>query len=157
MKQLAILMGCVLAAILFVYMLTRIDSGGVAMLVGLVFGMLAAVPSVLLVLASSHKPAYAEEDDDDKLYYRSRQGERELPAYPYQPPVIVLAAPVADEPPVVNGGSVTASGSAASVPTVYDRQRQVAAEQGRKEVQRLGHNGQGARVFRVVEREEWDE
>lgn len=148
MKLFALLTGCVLATILFVYMLTRIDSGGIAVLVGLVFGMLAAVPSVLLLLASQRKPT---DDGDDYDDYRAVQ--RGRPAlgqpFPYQPPIIVLAAPVEGEPQ-----SVTVRGAASSVPTVYDRQRQIAA-QGKPQVFKAGLNGQGARVFRV--QDDWDE
>lgn len=161
MKLFAVLAGCVLATILFVFMLSHLSSDALGLAVGVVFGVLAGIPSALLVLASSRRNQRPYDVDDYKEDYHTierfdqRQGERELQPYPYQPPVIVLAAPLADTPQVVSTGSVTVRGSAASVPTVYDRQRQIAAERSRKEVQRVGHNGQGARVFRVVgQREE---
>lgn len=153
-----ILVGAMAAAVvaLFVFMLTRLSTDALGMAIGVLFGVLAGVPSALLVLASSRKPTYAEEDDDidydqlrrrDMRRLRQQQGERDLPPYPYQPPVIVLAAPV-EQPQVVNNytdnRSVTIHKPVASVPSIYDRQRQVAAERS-------------GRVFRVVgEREEWD-
>lgn len=149
-----ILAGAMVAAVvaLFLFMLTRLSSDALGMAVGVVFGVLAGVPSALLVLASSRR----QEDDDDlkewgnvdgfREWQRQQQGERALPPYPYQPPVIVLAAPV-EQPPVVNytdACSVTIHKPVNAVPTIADRQRQIAAQRG-------------GRVFRVVgEREEWD-
>ena len=151
---------------LFIYMLSSLSSDARGLAIGVVFGVLAGVPSALLVLASSRRNQRPYDVDDYKEGYHTierfdqRYGDRDLPPYPYQPPVIVLAAPV-EQPQVVNytdNRSVTIHKPVSSVPSIYDRQRQVAAEQGRKEVQRVGHNGQGARVFRAVgEREEWDE
>ena len=141
---------------LFVFMLSRLSSDALGMAIGVVFGVLAGIPSALLVLASSRRNQRPYDVDDYKEDYHTlerfdqRQGERALPAYPYQPPVIVLAAPVEQKPQVVNNytdaRSVTIhTGGASSVPTIYDRQREVAAQRG-------------GRVFRVVgESEEWDE
>lgn len=144
MKLFAILMMAVLAVILFVFMLLSLSSDARGLALGVVFGVLAGVPTALLVLASSRRQA---DDDDDKLYYRPLQGERDLPPYPYQPPVIVLAAPV-EQPPVAtnytDNRSVTIHAPVSSVPTIADRQRQIAA--------------QGGRVYRVVgQREEWED
>lgn len=142
---------------LFIYMLSSLSSDARGLAIGVLFGVLAGVPSALLVLASSRKPTYADEDDDDIDYdqlrrrdmrrLRQQQGERQLgQPFPYQPPVIVLAAPV-EQPQVVNytdNRSVTIHQPVSSVPSIYDRQRQVAAERS-------------GRVFRVVaQREEWD-
>ena len=139
---------------LFIYMLSSLSSDARGLAIGVLFAVLAGVPSALLVLASSRR----QEDDDDlkewgnvddfREWQRQQQGERALPPYPYQPPVIVLAAPV-EQPQVVNNytdnRSVTIHQPVSSVPSIYDRQRQVAAERS-------------GRVFRVVgEREEWTE
>lgn len=145
-----ILVGLMAAAVvaLFVFMLTRLSSDALGMAVGVVFGVLAGIPSALLVLASSRRRPDDDDDDDDyraDYHTLQRQGERALPPYPYQPPIIVLAAPVADKPQVVNNGSMTVHSGAQAMPLIADRQREVAAQRG-------------GRVFRVVgEREEWDE
>lgn len=134
---------------LFVFMLTRLSTDALGMAVGVLFGVLAGIPSALLVLASSRK----QEDDDDlkewgnvddfREWQRQQQGERALPPYPYQPPVIVLAAPVEQPQDVTytDARSVTIHQPVSSVPSIYDRQRQVAAERS-------------GRVFRVVGRED---
>lgn len=150
MKQ--FLVGAMAAAVvaLFVFMLSRLSSDALGMAVGVVFGVLAGVPSALLVLASSKGPRPYEEDDDDDYREDYHTPHQFGQPFPYQPPVIVLAAPMEDKPQVVNNytdnRSVTVhAGGASSVPTVYDRKREIAAQRG-------------ARVFRVVgEREEWDE
>lgn len=69
------------------------------------------------------------------------------PAVPYQPPVIVLAGLVAQEPQTVNNytdnRSVTIHTPAAGgMPLLADREREVQAQQG-------------GRVFRVVGEREW--
>jgi hypothetical protein len=119
------------------------------MAVGVVFGVLAGIPSALLVLASGRvRNSHDDEDDDEDI-------RREAAAYykgigqpfPYQPPVIVLAAPVEQQPQVVNNytdnRSVTIHAGAQAMPLLADREREVQAQRG-------------GRVFRVVgEREEW--
>lgn len=63
------------------------DATGMA--VGLVFGILAGIPAALLVLATSSRRREMERDEDER-YERYHNGrEHQLPAYPYQPPVIV--------------------------------------------------------------------
>lgn len=134
---------------LFVFMLTRLSSDALGMAVGVVFGVLAGIPSALLVLASSRPPRAYEEDDDDDAdllarWRMERYGPNPQP-FPYQPPVIVLAAPVEQKPQVVNNGSITVHSGASSVPTIAARQQEVAAQRG-------------GRVFRVVGiGEDWDE
>ena len=70
------------------------------------------------------------------------------PAVPYQPPVIVLAAPMAQEPQTVNNyhaPSVTIHAPAGGMPLLADREREIQTQRG-------------GRVFRVVgEREDWNE
>jgi hypothetical protein len=76
-----------LAAWLFA---TRLSADALGMAVGLVFGVLAGVPTALLVLAANRRRS----DDDDEQEAPPRQsmtyGQR---AFPYQPPVIVVTQP----------------------------------------------------------------
>ena len=51
------------------------------------------------------EPAQERGDYDTPAYLRRSDGERALPSYPYQPPVIVLAAPRAQGPQVVAPGT----------------------------------------------------
>ena len=74
------------------------------MAVGLLFGVLAGVPTALLVLASSRRRRHEDDEDDDETapqgYGQSGYGQRAFgQPYPYQPPVIVLAAPQAAPAP----------------------------------------------------------
>ncbi len=139
MKQFSLGMGLVIFAFMCWRLATSLSSDAMAMGVGVVFGLLAAVPSVLLVLASQRRQSRREDDDDDD--YRS-YGQRQ--SLPYQPPIIVLAAPVGDKPQTVNNtyndNRQVHVGS--TMPLLADREREVQAQRG-------------GRVFRVVgEREE---
>jgi len=64
---------------------------GPGALLGLAFGLLAGVPSVLLVLLTMREPQATTDDDDYGEESLLRTWHQPLP---YQPPVIVLAAPV---------------------------------------------------------------
>jgi len=148
MKQLAMVAGVALVGFLAWFMLSQLSSDALGMAVGVVFGVLAGIPSALLVLASSRP--HDDDDDDDDDYGEASLLRTWHQPFPYQPPVIVLAAPVEDKPQVVNNytdnRSVTihAPGNAQTMPLITDRQREIAAERG-------------GRVFRVVgEREEWE-
>jgi hypothetical protein len=92
---------------------TSLSSDALGMAVGVVFGVLAGIPAALLVLATNSRRRQYEEDDHYDRYDRyDRQeryggrGDRQLPAYPYQPPVIVVAGsqgPQAAPPPLPQG------------------------------------------------------
>lgn len=187
MKQ--VLVGAMVAAVvaLFVFMLSRLSSDALGMAVGVVFGVLAGIPGALLLLATSKRNQRPYDVDDYKADYHTldwldeRQGERGRTAlgqpFPYQPPVIVLAAPAEQQPQVVNNYTdnrrVTVH-PASSVPTIYDRQREIGAQNGyviqngvpgkiRSKAngcsfQPLDGQQSGGRVFRVIgESEEWDD
>ena len=135
MRQLGLVAGVALVAVLGVYMMTRLSSDALGMAVGFVFGVLAGIPAALLVLATS-RPRERDDDDDD---YRE-QARRYPEPLPYQPPVIVLAGLVAQEPQTVNytdNRSVTIHAPAGGMPLLADREREIQTQRG-------------GRVFRVV-------
>lgn len=144
MRQLGLVVGAALVAVLGVYMMTRLSSDALGMAIGVMFGVLAGIPAALLVLATSRRRDRDDEYDADRHALPPPYGQ--VPPYSYQPPVIVLAAPMAQEPQTVNytdNRSVTIHAPAGGMPLLADREREVQA-------QRSG------RVFRVVgEREEW--
>ncbi len=87
---------------------SSLSSDALGMAVGVVFGVLAGVPAALLVLATNSR---RREQEDDERYERhdryQQRGDRQLPAYPYQPPVIVVAgaqSPQAAPPPPLGQG-----------------------------------------------------
>jgi hypothetical protein len=94
MKQLALLTLLIVGGLLAWLLGSRLSADALGMAVGLVFGVLAGVPTALLVLAANRRrPADDDEDDDEAApAYGHPQG---MHALPYQPPVIVLAAPQA--------------------------------------------------------------
>lgn len=63
-----------------------LSSDAIGMAVGMVFGVLAGVPAALLVLATSRRNDDRQEEDS----FTGARTDRQLPAYPYQPPVIVV-------------------------------------------------------------------
>ena len=83
---------------------SRLSADALGMAVGLLFGVLAGVPTALLVLASSRRRQHEDDEDDDEAapqgYGHSGYGQRAFgQPFPYQPPVIVLAAPQAAPAP----------------------------------------------------------
>ena len=81
-----------LAALIFVGVLAwriggMLSTDAVGMAVGMVFGVLAGIPAALLVLATDRRRQEAYEDE---MEVRREGAERQLPAYPYQPPIIVV-------------------------------------------------------------------
>lgn len=90
MKQLAlltVLVVCGVAAWLFA---SRLSSDALGMAVGLVFGVLAGVPTALLVLAANRRRAPVDDvdDEEDPRARYAPQGYQH--ALPYQPPVVVV-------------------------------------------------------------------
>jgi hypothetical protein len=71
---------------------SALSSDALGMAVGVVFGVLAGIPTALLVLATNSRHRAQEEEELYERYERRQQRQdRQLPAYPYQPPVIVVA------------------------------------------------------------------
>lgn len=92
MKQSIVVLVLVLVGVFAYAVAERISSDALGMAVGMLFGVLAGIPSALLVLASSRRPA----DDDRRQPQQPPPYQPRLPPtepWPYQPPVIVLAAP----------------------------------------------------------------
>lgn len=66
MKQLAMVVGLSVFGVLAWLLGSRLSSDALGMAVGLLFGVLAGVPTLLLVLASQrHQPRRDDADDDD--------------------------------------------------------------------------------------------
>ena len=104
MKQLAVVTALMIAGVLAWLFASRLSADALGMAVGLLFGVLAGVPTALLVLASSRCRQHEDDEDDDEAapqgYGQSGYGQRAFgQPYPYQPPVIVLAAPQAAPAP----------------------------------------------------------
>ena len=142
MKQTIMVAGLVIVGMLGVQFGTRLSSDALGMAMGVVFGVLAGVPTALLVLASQRQQSRRPHDDDDD--YRA-EAQRYLQPPPYQPPVIVLVAPQEQQPQTVNNNTYNDNRQVhvgSTMPLLADREREVQAQRG-------------GRVFRVVgEREE---
>lgn len=127
------LLGVMVAAVVGLawFMMSRLSSDALGMAAGVLFGMLAGIPSALLVLASSRR---RERDDDDDDYRAEAARYLERPQY-YQPPVIVLAAPREQQPQTVNNYNYTDNRQVhvgSSMPLIEDRQREVQAQRERR-------------------------
>jgi hypothetical protein len=119
-------------------------------------GVAVTIAPAVVYAASAGRRADGRAHDDDRDLYRRWQVEKYGPnpqPFPYQPPVIVLAAPREQQPQTVNNTyndnrSVTIHTGAQGgqgMPLIADRQMEIQAQQG-------------GRVFRVVgEREEWND
>jgi hypothetical protein len=134
MKQAIVVLGLVIFGALTWRLGTSLSSDALGMAVGVVFGVLAGIPTALLVMASERRRRPYDDDDDDAT---GRALDRTLAAnyyprpVPYQPPVIVLVAPPSGPPPIAQ------------------REAEIQRYQGQPPAQQ-------GRVFRVVgEREEW--
>ncbi len=117
---------------------SRLSSDAIGMGVGVLFGIMAGIPTALLVMASGRRR------DNDREFQQGGRGSRRqlLPygAYPQQPPVIVLA-----------GGAM---------PQSYGQPMGNAYGPGQQQLPMLTAGGQTleAREFRVIgEKEEWVE
>ena len=117
---------------------TSLSTDALGMAVGVVFGVLAGIPAALLVLATNSRRREQEDDERSERYDRYQQrGDRQLPAYPYQPPVIVVA-----------GGQAPQAGAPALGQGPYYVRNQ----------RNSGGRARGERRFKVVGgREEWIE
>jgi hypothetical protein len=84
MRKVLVLFGLIFMA--FVWWIgTRLSADAIGLAVGVVFGVLAGVPTALLVMATSR---HGDRLADDREDYNQRQL-----ASPYQPPVILLGPP----------------------------------------------------------------
>ena len=95
MRTVAVVVSIVVFGVFAWVVGSRLSADAVGMAVGMVFGVLAGVPTALLVLAGGRGNADAvEQDEDPRAQMRLPPGGYGYPS-PYQPPVIVLAAPSA--------------------------------------------------------------
>jgi hypothetical protein len=146
MKQAIVVLALVIAGVLAWALGSRLSSDALGMWVGVVFGMLAGIPTALLVMAGQRVRRPYDDDDDYSPAPYGRLPDRQ--PFPYQPPVIVLAAPREQQPATYNN--------------TYNDYRQVHVAQSgppaiaQREAELARYQGQQGRVFRVVgEREEW--
>lgn len=94
MKQLALLTMLVIGGVLAWLFASRLSADALGMAVGLIFGVLAGIPAALLVLAANRRHSPEEDDEDQEMAGQYGQ-QRPAHAFPYQPPVIVVATPQA--------------------------------------------------------------
>lgn len=111
MKQFSLGVGLVLLAFLTWRMVTSLSSDALALGVGVVFGVLAGVPTALLVLASSRRQGRDDDDDDD------------------DPRTVTVTQNfyVTD-----NRRQLTIHAPAGGMPLLADREREVAAQRERR-------------------------
>jgi hypothetical protein len=100
MRQLAVVTALVIGGVLAWVLGSRLSADALGMAVGLLFGVLAGVPTALLVMASGRRQQGEEDldEDDEPAGYGHQRGAAQH--FPYQPPVIVLAAPQAAPSPM---------------------------------------------------------
>ncbi|CAN5391675.1 hypothetical protein BH10CHL1_BH10CHL1_46410 [soil metagenome] len=91
MKRLIILMGLVFVAVAGWRIADRLSSDALGMAIGVLFGIVAGIPAALLLLASSKRRAETEDTPRANPQGRFPQNAYGYPAFPQQPPVIVLA------------------------------------------------------------------
>ncbi len=104
MKQLAVVTALMIAGVLTWLFASRLSADALGMAVGLLFGVLAGIPTALLVLASNRRRRREDDEEEEEPapqgYGQPGYGQRALgQPFPYQPPVIVLAAPQAAPAP----------------------------------------------------------
>jgi hypothetical protein len=139
MKQLAVVTLLIFGGLAAWLFASRLSADAPGMAVGLVFGVLAGVPTALLVLAAGRRRRSGEDEEDgDEMNGRYGQ-QYPAQALPYQPPVIVVASPQAA--PQWAGPQTVDSVSYPVRPALPGPGASTA---------------QGGRVFKVVgEKEEW--
>lgn len=91
MKQLSVITALMIGGILAWLFASRLSADALGMAVGLLFGVLAGIPTALLVIASNHRRQ--DENDEEELtdHYDRPYGQR----YVQPPAVVVLTAPAA--------------------------------------------------------------
>lgn len=98
MKQLAVLTLLLICGLLAWLFASRLSADALGMAVGLIFGVLAGVPSALLVLAANRRHGRDDDDEEENEGVRGRFGPPNSNPYGYQPPVIVVTSPQAAQP-----------------------------------------------------------
>lgn len=78
----------------------RLSPDAVGMAVGMLFGVLAGVPTALLMMAGNRRRR--DEDDDEEQQYANGYGRYAMNPYAHQAPVIVLTAPQMQQPPMID-------------------------------------------------------
>ncbi len=105
MKKLLICTVLLFVAIVGWRISERLSSDAVGMGIGVLFGVMAGVPAALLVLASDRNRRNQDNGAGDEYSAPRRSGHQlpTHPAYPHQPPVIVLAGGYGGQPTQMPG------------------------------------------------------
>lgn len=123
MKQLAVVVGLCVFGLLAWLLGSRLSSDALGMAVGLLFGILAGIPTALLVLAS-HRDRRPYDVDDYKAQFCDPTLDR---LYPCQPQVTVNN--------YYDNRQLTVNTGAQGMPLISDRQREIAAQRAVGEVE----------------------
>ncbi len=91
MKRFMIVMCLVFVAVAGWRIGDRLSSDALGMAIGVLFGIVAGIPTALLLLASSKRRAETEDEPRANPQGRFAQNGYGYPPFPQQPPVIVLA------------------------------------------------------------------
>jgi len=108
MKQFSLGVGLVIFAFMCWRLATSLSSDALAMGVGVVFGLLAVVPTTLLVLASQQRQSRRDDDDDPRT------------------------VTVTQNFYVTDNRQLTINTGAQGMPLLADREREVAAQRERR-------------------------
>ena len=106
MKQLAVVVGLCVFGLLAWLLGSRLSSDALGMAVGLLFGVLAGIPTALLVLASGRNRRPYDDDDDDT-------------------PVVHVTCNVTNN---TDNRQLTINTGAQGMPLIADRQREIQAQ-----------------------------
>lgn len=118
MKRLVLLVAVVMAAILIWRVGSRLSPDAVGLATGVVFGVLAGLPTAILILASNRNRRGGESSRRQDV-----DGAYPYGGYPQQPPVIVLAGAPAPQQPDPYAAGTTPNRTVRSLPAPEDEPR----------------------------------
>jgi hypothetical protein len=101
MKKLVIMLAIVILAGFAWLIADRLSPDAVGMALGMLFGVLAGVPTALLMMASNRR-RYEEDEEEDGRMPAKGYGQYGIGPYGQQAPVIVLTAPQYQQPPTID-------------------------------------------------------
>ena len=118
MKRLVLLVALAMAAILVWRVGSRLSPDAIGLATGVVFGVLAGLPTAILILASNRNRR-----GDESARRHGVDGAYPYGGYPQQPPVIVLAGAPAPQQPDPYAAGPPPSRSVQSLPAPEDEPR----------------------------------